>query len=71
MKNATIQNHDLGTHYSKLAKQVSTIRWVVPPLLTFLVFSFEFAEHTISHNESFQMDFYVELFVIGVLHIFL
>lgn len=53
--------------YHGLAKQVSQIRWFVPPTLFAFVFIFEFSEHTLVHNSPLDTDFFLELLLFGIL----
>lgn len=53
--------------YRKLARQVSCIRWLVPPALTAFVFAFEFTEHVFVHESDLSGDFFLELILFGAL----
>lgn len=55
-----------GGHYRTLARQVSSLRWIVPLVLFMIVFGFEVPEHLVFEPEVHVSAFGLELIVFGI-----
>jgi signal transduction histidine kinase len=57
---------DSVSHYRRLAKQVSLIRWVVPIVLFLIVIGFELPEHLIFEADMHNAAFFLEILIFGI-----